>query len=90
MCGDRMVTMQRTFDFADDHGLPGVTDSDGTPAPSTPDEARQAGIEAAHRGDALHEVVFVGILRFPGSARWISKLIAAAVNGWLSGQEGRQ
>jgi hypothetical protein len=63
--------------------LPSVDDADGNAAPSTPEEAREAGIEAARRGDKLHDVIFDGIRRFPGTARQIASLIAAAVLGWL-------
>jgi hypothetical protein len=69
--------------------LDGVDDANGKPSPSTPEEAREAGVEAARRGDKLHEVIFAGVSRYPGSAPQISRLIAAAVTGWFDSQQTR-
>jgi hypothetical protein len=62
--------------------LPGVPFDDGRQPPGTVEEARAAGAAAARLGVALEELIYTGVLRYPGDARGICRLIAAAVEGW--------
>jgi hypothetical protein len=66
--------------------LPGVPDDAGNKPPSTIEEARQAGVAAARAGMSLHEIVFTAFAQYPGSARGVCELVAAAAKGRLGEQ----
>jgi hypothetical protein len=68
-------------------GLDGLAGVDGSPAPSTPEEAKLAGEQARARGDELCQVVFSGLSRYPGTARQIAGLISSAAAGWFGSQQ---
>jgi hypothetical protein len=73
-----------------DHDPIGELDAAGELPVLNEAEADQAGIDAARRGIPLHDLVFVGMARYPGSARRISRMIAAAVTAWFRERAGRR